>query len=306
MAPFRPMNRSLVAAFTTAICGIAGVVALFAALPLAHSAFPGHNGRIAFISLDGGYEIFTMRPGGTHVRQLTHNHDGDYLPAFSPSGRKIAFVRELGRRVTSREILTMRADGTHQRRLTHNSDLDTFPAFSPNGRKVVFTRQVGDQDETFLMNADGTNKRRITDNNVLDYAPVFSPRGGKIAFTSNRNGSAQVFTMRPDGTHVRQLTHLPSGDGCTGFPDFGPEGKRIAFGGIKGEDYELFTIGVKGTHLRQITHNRVDDCLPAFSPNGRKIVFHVPGGGNYTIRASGMDRHRIGKGNDPDWQPVRR
>ena len=48
---------------------------------------PRHGGgrRIAFESnRDGDWDIYTMRPDGTDVRQLTLNDAGDAAPAWSP------------------------------------------------------------------------------------------------------------------------------------------------------------------------------------------------------------------------------
>jgi Tol biopolymer transport system component len=232
----RPSVTALALAFAALAC-VVGLVAGLAHAPLAHSAFPGHNGRIAFQSnRDGDYEIFTIRPNGTRVRQLTHNNGiYDEVPHFSPNGKKIVFSS--GGSANSWEIVTMRADGTHQRPLTHNSQLDCCAAFSPNGRRIVFVREVGphEEDEIFVMHADGTHQRRLTHNNHFDFHPVFSPRGGKIAFSSDRNGPPQqVYTMKPDGTHVRQVTHM---HGRASQPDFGPGAS-----GSRSQEGELATM----------------------------------------------------------------
>ena len=66
-------------------------------------------------------QIFTVQPGGTHVRQLTRFHDsGAALPDWSPDGRKIIFTRywgELGP-PESFQLLTMNADGSAMRAVT--------------------------------------------------------------------------------------------------------------------------------------------------------------------------------------------
>src|SRR5207247_2104663 len=58
----------------------------------AHATFPGHNGRIAFQADTGsGNQIYTVRPNGHDLFQVTHV-DGEATTAdWSPDGHWIAF-----------------------------------------------------------------------------------------------------------------------------------------------------------------------------------------------------------------------
>ena len=88
------------------------------------------NGRsIAFVSDRGGdNEIYTMRPNGSSVRQLTVNTRNDEFPDWSPDGRLIAF--EAGR-VGFPDIFTMRADGSDEVNRTRNRAFDIAPDWQP-------------------------------------------------------------------------------------------------------------------------------------------------------------------------------
>ena len=119
------------------------------------------NGRkIAFTSeRDGDGEIYTMKPNGSRVRQLTFNDapfafDGD--PNWSPDSRKIAFTSErdaIPETDFQVEIYTMRANGDDQTRLTFHDLSDFLPAWSPDGRKIAFTSFRDATEET------GTTRR---------------------------------------------------------------------------------------------------------------------------------------------------
>jgi Tol biopolymer transport system component len=144
--------------------------------------------RLAFTSeRDGDAEIYTMRPNGTGVRQLTFNDgptqfDGD--PNWSPDGRKIAFTSErdaVPETPFQVEIYTMRADGGNQTRLTFDDLSDFLPAWSPDGRKIAFTsfrdatEEAEGNAEIYTMRADGSDQVRRTNNTVFDGAPDWQP-----------------------------------------------------------------------------------------------------------------------------------
>ena len=54
------------------------------------------NGRIAFVSNRNGPpgEIYVMNPDGSDQRNITNSPVSETRPAFSPDGKKIAFVSD--------------------------------------------------------------------------------------------------------------------------------------------------------------------------------------------------------------------
>jgi Tol biopolymer transport system component len=74
-------------------------------------------------------DVFMMNADGTHTRKLTGKTDG-FLPAFSPDGKKIAYVSNDKGQTT--HIYVMNTDGTNVRRLTTTSKVhDDAPDWQP-------------------------------------------------------------------------------------------------------------------------------------------------------------------------------
>jgi Tol biopolymer transport system component len=81
-------RRGAVAALLTA-------GALVASIPVAHAAYPGKNGVIAFTRTyahDKG-DIWKMRSRGGIGQRLTHGFGAETEPAWSPDGSRIVFAR---------------------------------------------------------------------------------------------------------------------------------------------------------------------------------------------------------------------
>jgi TolB protein len=90
----------------------------------------------------------------------------DDFPAWSPDGRRIAFVAYLHGADPftigqgDAEIFVVRADGGHPLAVSRNRAWDGDPAWSPDGRWIVFTRR-SDHAEIYVMHPDGTDQRRL-------------------------------------------------------------------------------------------------------------------------------------------------
>jgi Tol biopolymer transport system component len=126
-------------------------------------------------------------------------------PAWSPDGRKLAFVRlnaGLGD-----PIYVVNADGSGLRNLTPKPvGAYAAPAWSPDGRRIAFVSERDGNSEVYVMNADGSGQRNLTRNPAYDADPAWSPDGRKIAFATNRDGSYGVYVMNADGSGQRKLT----------------------------------------------------------------------------------------------------
>lgn len=147
--------------------------------------------RLLFSSArsDNDYELFVVDADGSRRRQITRNNVDDVLPAWSPSRKRIAFVRKAGGRSA---IWIVSATGTNPRRL----GLGTHPTWSPRGSQLAFERNGA----VFVMNDHGKNIRRFASGQM----PAWAPRGTKIAFFRN----TQLFLADAETGAVRRIADL--------------------------------------------------------------------------------------------------
>jgi Tol biopolymer transport system component len=198
--------------------------------------------------LETSYDIFTARPDGSELRQLTSEPGYDAEATISRDGRKIVFTSV---RDGDLEIYTVDADGSNERRLTHQPGYDGGAFFSYDGTQIVYRahhptepKELEDfrlllEDglvrptrlEIFVMNADGSNQRQVTNFGAASFAPFFHPDGQRIVFSSNMddpNGREfDIYIINVDGTGLNRITFA---EGFDGFPMFSADGSRLVFG----------------------------------------------------------------------------
>ncbi len=266
----------------------------------------------------GRGDIYVMNADGSGRERLTTNPGPDSDPAWSPDGRKIAFVS--GRDGNS-GIYVMNADGTQQRLLMRAKV--SYPpqlVWSPDGQKLAFTVALTSGPdgnlEIYVMNADGSGLRNLTRSRVRDSYPVWSPDGRRIAFESDW----QVNVMNADGSPApRRLTH----NGGRNFnPTWSPDGQRIAFEHRRRQGtshwvgawgYKVYVMNADGSGRRRLTHG---GSQPRWSPDGRQIAFVSKRDGYpdiYVMNANGSRQRNLTRtpGADrresqPVWSPAQK
>jgi TolB protein len=146
-------------------------------------------------------------------------------PAWSPDGRRIAFVGSQRERVgQGQELFTIHPNGTGLKRITFTPNRwETGPDWSPDGRRLVYGGgPVSTCDASlYTINPDGTNRRRVHAG-CRFIQPVWSPNGRKIAAARDAGDITPpptVWIMSPDGSQPRPLVQGES-------PDWSPLGAK--------------------------------------------------------------------------------
>jgi Tol biopolymer transport system component len=285
--------------------------------PAADAAFPGSNGKIAYVHRGAtSNDIWVVDPGSGSKQNLTQtSRANESFPDWNATGTQMVYSKCGRGQLSNCEIWMMNADGSEKTRLTFTTESpdplvphtqETWPTWSPDGTKIAYTSNQNDIfQDIWVMDADGENQTRLTVNEAFDAFPEWSPDGSKIAFTSDRAEVDDIWVVDADGDNPLRLT---SGQGVDERPDWSPDGARLVF---SRNGRNIWAMNAGGTELTKVTDTRRPESAPAFSPNGNRIAFHLTAKdgriGVWAMRADGTKRKQLTFGKFdlfPDWQPL--
>jgi len=255
------------------------------------------SGRIVF---DNSQDVWSINADGTGLRRLTRSPWPEFDPSWSPDGRFIVYRSEPH---DYPELWVMNADGTGHHRLTRDGG---FPTWSPDGSMIAYAPGGGPSGRSsiVIMNADGSGRRRLPHTDYGEY-PSWSPDGKQIAFNSNLSGEGLMYIVDVDGSRVVDLSRVGQGHEVAWSPDV----RSILFASQRDHpdnSNDIYVMRPDGSGVRRLTRARAGAETPAWSPDGRYIVFAAPGGFG-VMRADGsgvtsLGVDGVGEATFPDWR----
>lgn len=122
-------------------------------------------------------------------KALISNEYDNYLPRFSPDGKKLAYVE--GRRTI--KVLDLETEAETELlgpdELYHMRDGDKYFRWSPDSRWLLIDWNPSlSNSEILLMSADGQERHNLTQSGYSDYRPKWVNDGKQLLWFSNRNG----------------------------------------------------------------------------------------------------------------------
>ncbi len=148
------------------------------------------------------------------------------------------------------------------------------PAWSPDGKKITFSSNQG----IWIMNADGSNQKQVFDSVIWDGEPCFNDDGSKIYFASEYvspiySKFISIHLVDSDGLNRVQLTK----NADIRAPAVSPDGGTVAYISKLSGNYDIWTMDADGSNNVRLTDDPADELTPAWSPDGKSIIYSSEG-----------------------------
>lgn len=230
-------------------------------------------GRILFIAAATNgithADIYSIKPDGSDLVNLTKQPAYYESPAVSPNGRLLAFYANATGPADSGDVWVMNADGTGRHQITHTDAHEEGLAWSPDGLHIAFVKNR----DIYVMSADGADTTRLTfDATDFKATPAWSPDGSHIAYSRYVGSPAGYELHRMTATGLND-TLLLALNGDDFWPTWSPDAHTLYFVHRDVPQGRLMTLSLGTGDTTSLTGGQVIDQFPALSPTGDTLVF---------------------------------
>ncbi len=250
--------------------------------------------------VQGQWDIFWQRVGGSKPNNLTQNTDADNdfddtQPACSPNGMSVVFRSERN----GGGLFIMGASGENVRKIV---DFGHNPAWSPDSKQIVcgtdyiFNPKLRTVKSRLVVITIASGENCVLVEDVDAAQPRWSPNGHRIAYYRRTDSNRRdIWTVAPDGSGARPVT---DDDAVDWNPVWSGDGKYLYYASDRQAIASLWRVRIDEFTGRTLGQPEPVPCPAAevlqmdLSQDGRRIAY-VTRTQNANLRAIGFDPAKL-------------
>jgi hypothetical protein len=214
-------------------------------------------------------DIYIANIDGTQAKRVTHSGRHDTQPAWSPDGKRIAFISIPAETAGDYLLQTIRSDGKNLRTVVRSAVEMQFPTWAPEPatpahlESLAYQSRNGLHRQIALVSDDrwpnvATKWLTVT---VSGTEPAWGPRQNTLAFVTSEDAIA---VTDPGGFWTRPIVRNGGH-----FPAWSPDGRRIAYIREAGGDAQVFVTDLttgRAVNISQLAG--LEASHPTWTPRG--------------------------------------
>jgi serine/threonine protein kinase len=238
--------------------------------------------------------IFLLSVGtGEPPRRLTTpppGHRGDVLPAFSPDGRTLAFLRD--RSYGDRDIWLVSLPQGEPRRLTHDSLRLLGLAWTPDSREIVFSSpREGSPNGLWRIAAAGGQPKALSGSFGEEANEVaIALEGQRLAYVKAPRDAHLWRIPRPAQPEERpEPKRFAYSTRYERWARYSGDGKHVTFASDRSGSQEIYICDSDGSNVNKLTaFGGPIAGSPSVSFDGQQVAFEVYKSGQQAIWVKGV------------------
>ena len=209
-------------------------------------------------------------------------------PRVSPDGTLVAYARSDGR--SDSQVRVGALDGASDRQLMRTNGTTPL-SWTPDGRLVFAQNELTDpyriRSDLYSADLDG-GVTRLTRNQRLAF-PDADPGGRRAVAVQEGGGTNGLVLVDLDTGDVRAIREARP-DEHWSFPRWSPDGSWIAVSRWRaGGRRDIVLLDPEGGLVAEVTADRAVDVMPAWSPDGRTLLWSSDRTGIPNLFAADVD-----------------
>ncbi|HEY3362978.1 MAG TPA: PGF-pre-PGF domain-containing protein [Methanosarcina sp.] len=214
------------------------------------------------------------------VKFLTDSPESELFPVWTADGNYILYTVKNNESGTLNSY-KMKANGSEAiRTRIGEGNLTGFNDLNPNGTELIVTKSDGHQSDLYRIDMESGKETPITnDPNKSESWGAWCRLGRKIIHTEESSGfPSQLWIVDRDGSNN---TRLGTSENVGTGKDWNPLGLKVIYSAKNSKEKpDLWMIDWYGTNQTQLTDTPYGEWNPAFSSDGKRIVYVSDEGGS--------------------------